>query len=78
MNLVGGKLKHYFYLMKLSKNMEHMERMHEVTKLKLAKAWSNKSPYFTLEELEKGLSDLNKGKARDPQGLCAELFQKKT
>ena len=54
---------------------EHMQRMHEVTKLKLLRASRNKSPEFTLEELEKGLSDLNKGKARDPQGLCAEIFQ---
>ena len=49
--------------------------MHEVTQLKLSKAWMKKSPKFTMEELEKGLSNLNKGKARDPQGLCAELFQ---
>ena len=49
--------------------------MHEVTKLKLAKAWTNKSPCFSIKELDKGLSDLNKGKARDPHNLCAELFQ---
>ena len=54
---------------------EHMVIMHEVTKLKLAKAWKNKSPCFTMEELEKGLKDLNRGKARDPHNLCAELFQ---
>ena len=52
-----------------------MERMHEVTKLKLSKAWKNKSPDFTMEELEKSISALNKGKARDPHGLCAEIFQ---
>ena len=51
-----------------------MERMH-VTELKLLKAWTNKSPQFTMEELEKSMSALNKGKARDPHGLCAEIFQ---
>ena len=61
------KTKHYL--------KEHMEMMHEVTKLKLLKAWENKSPKFTMDELQKGLSALNKGKARDPNGLCAELFQ---
>ena len=28
-----------------------------------------------MSELERGLDDLNQGKARDPEGLCAELFQ---
>ena len=28
-----------------------------------------------MQELEKGLKDLNKGRARDPAGLCSELFQ---
>ena len=56
---------------------EHMDIMHEVTKLKLAKAWINKSPCFTSEELENALNNLNRGKARDPHNLCAELFQLK-
>ena len=25
--------------------------------------------------MEKGVNDLNKGRARDPNGLCSELFQ---
>ena len=54
---------------------EHMEKMHEVTRLKLSKAWNNKSPAFVMEELEQGIQDMNKGKARDPRGLCSELFQ---
>ena len=54
---------------------EHMDRMHEVTRLKLSKAWNNKSPAFVMEELEQGIKDMNKGKARDPRGLCFELFQ---
>ena len=28
-----------------------------------------------MKELNKALGDLNKGRARDPEGLCAELFQ---
>ena len=28
-----------------------------------------------MTELEQALNDLNKGRARDPEGLCAELFQ---
>ena len=49
---------------KVKSNLKgHMDVMHEVTKLKLAKAWINKSPSFTIEELETGLKDLNKGKA---------------
>ena len=51
---------------------EHMEKMHEVTKLKLSKAWMNKSPSFNMDELNQGIKDMNKGRARDPRGLCAE------
>ena len=54
---------------------EHMNLMHEVTELKLAKAWKHKSPCFTIEELDIALKGLNKGKARDPHNLCAELFK---
>ena len=53
----------------------HIQTMHEVTNLKLEMAWLNKSPPFSLLELEKGVKDLNKGRARDPYGLCAEIFQ---
>ena len=54
---------------------EHMGKVHDVTELKLLYAWQNKSPAFTIQELEQGIKDMNKGRARDPQGLCAELFQ---
>ena len=54
---------------------EHMDRVHEATQLKLSKAWSNKSPEFSMNELEKGMHDLNKGRARDPSGLCSEIFK---
>ena len=54
---------------------KHMERMHEVTKLKLSKAWKNESPAFNMNELETVIKNMNKGRARDPRGLCAELFQ---
>ena len=52
-----------------------MEKMHEVTKLKLSKSWMNKNPYFNMDELNQGIKDMNKGRERDPRGLCAELFQ---
>ena len=45
---------------------EHMDIVHEATKLKLSKAWSNKSLEFSMNELEKAIQDLNKGRARDP------------
>ena len=54
---------------------EHMSAMHAITKKKLDQAWENKSPSFSMQELETGLKNLNKGKARDPSGLCSELFQ---
>ena len=54
---------------------KHIQTMHEVSQLKVAKAWQNKSPPFYLTEFEQGLKDLNKGRARDPEGWCAELFQ---
>ena len=53
----------------------HMQLMHQVSQLKLAKAWQNKSPPFNMTEYEQGIKDLNKGRARDPEGWCAEIFQ---
>ena len=53
----------------------HIKTMHLVSQLKLAKAWKNKSPPFTMIEFEKGIKDLNKGRARDPEGWCAEILQ---
>ena len=35
----------------------------------------NKSNPFSLTELEDALLNLNEGRARDPEGLCAELFK---
>ena len=55
--------------------LEHMASVHRTTESKLAKAWTNKSPAFDMPELEKTIKDLNTGKARDPKGLCAELFK---
>ena len=49
----------------------------ELVNLKLIEARLNKSSPFLLTELEKALNDLNQGRARDPEGLCAELFQNK-
>ena len=53
----------------------HIQTMHKVSQLKLDKAWQNKSPYFNMFELEQAIKDLNKGRARDPEGWCAEIFQ---
>ena len=57
------------------KEQKYLDR--EVTKLKVEKARLNKSEPFKLSELEQSLNDLNQGRARDPEGLCAELFQNK-
>ena len=48
---------------------------HKAAQLKLAKAWTNKSPAFALIKLDQAIKDLNTGRARDPSGLCAELFK---
>ena len=53
----------------------HLQTIHEVSQLKLHKAWGNKSPPFNVIEFEQGIKDLNKGRARDPEGLCAEILQ---
>ena len=49
----------------------------ELIKLKVEKARLNKSEPFKLNELEQALNDLNQGRTRDPEGLCAMLFQNK-
>ena len=53
----------------------HIAKMHKVTKLKLSKTWMNRNPAFNMEELNQINKDMNKGRARDPRGLGAELFQ---
>ena len=53
----------------------HIKTMHEVTQIKLVRAWLNKSPPFNLVEFEQGIKDLNKRRARDTEGWCSELFQ---
>ena len=45
-------------------------------RLKLTK--NIKAPEWSLEDLEKALSQLKTNKARDPQGLANELFMKDT
>ena len=47
----------------------------KLVELKVNEARHNKSEPFTLSELESTLNNLNKGRARDPEGFCAELFQ---
>ena len=53
----------------------HIAKMHKVTKFKLSKTWMNRNPAFNMEELNQINKDMNKGRARDPRGLGAELFQ---
>ena len=45
--------------------------------MKVEKARLNKSEPYNINELTQALNDLNQGRARDPEGLCAELFQNK-
>ena len=51
---------------------DHMKTINEVTKLKLSKAWTTKSPAFSMKELTEPVKNLNRGKAG---GLCSELIQ---
>ena len=57
------------------KSQKKMDK--ELTQLKVSLAKLNKSKQFTQNELEVTLNDLNLGRARDPEGLSAELFQPK-
>ena len=54
----------------------HIKILHDVTQLKISEAWRNKSRPFSMLVLEKGIKDLNKGKASDFNGWCSEQFQK--
>ena len=49
----------------------------ELIKPKVDQARLNKSKSFSYSELEVTLNDLNLGRSRVPEGLCAELFQTK-
>ena len=49
----------------------------ELIEMKVYEARSNISIPFKMSELEEALDDLNLGRARDPEGLCAEIFQNK-
>ena len=46
----------------------------ELIRLRVNEARHNKSEPFENEELEGILDFLNQGRARDPEGLCSELF----
>ena len=47
----------------------------ELFKERLTKAKENKSPPFTMKELEKVMTSLKKGMSKDPEGLICELFK---
>ena len=51
------------------------EQTEELCKLRLGVTKQNKSPEWTLKDLEKAFSNLKRNKARDPEGLCNELFK---
>ena len=47
----------------------------ELINQKVNKARLNKSKPFNNSELEETLKNINLGRARDPEGLCAELLK---
>ena len=48
----------------------------QIFKMKLKLAASKKSNPWTMQNLEKALSDLKVGRSRDPEGLINEIFKK--
>ena len=47
----------------------------ELFKLRLEMAKKNKSPQWTMNDLDEALKSLKEGKCRDPEGLVRELFK---
>ena len=48
--------------------------MHEETKLKLSKSWTNKSPAFSKKELTEAVTDLNKERLEIPDDYVESSF----
>ena len=46
----------------------------EIFELKIEKAKTNKTEDWTIKELEAVLTEIKKGKSRDPEGMSRELF----
>ena len=51
------------------------EKQEELFKLRLEKAKTEKTPPWTMKNLEKALKSLKNGKCRDPAGLIREMFK---
>ena len=59
----------------MKENMKHIKDAKEILCEKLIKvAQANKTPPWTMKDVEKVLKHLKKNKSRDPLGLCNELF----
>ena len=60
----------------ISPNLKRLKELREeLFELRLKSCRENKSPDFKIEDLDKALMKLKGGKAIDPTGLVAELFQ---
>ena len=58
-------------------DFENLEkRKNDIFEMKLKLASSKKSKPWTMENLDKALSDLKNGRSRDPEGLINEIFKK--
>ena len=53
---------------------ELVELQEELFKLRLKNSKTQKSPEWTMKDLDEVLKDLKEGKCRDPEGLIRELF----
>ena len=71
-NVFENRLKNRDMKIELSELREDKEFLF---KLRLEKAKQNKTPPWTLKELEKVLKYLKNNKSRDPFGLCNEIFK---
>ena len=61
---------------KIIPGLKYLKQIHEeLFQLRLEKARLNKSPDWSMKDLDKVLSNLKTGKAIDPTGLVNELFR---
>ena len=58
--------------------LSEMKEDKYLCEMRLEIAEKNKTPPWTLKELEKVLKYLKSNKSRDPFGLCNELFKENT
>ena len=56
-------------------SLKYIEKLkHKTFKLKLEEAMHSKSPDWTMTQLNDVLKDINKNKARDPDGISQSIF----